>query len=644
MQIHGPAATLAMSLMKLGWKVTRQGKIHTDTMLNLDLLKSPLASLMKCTMNSWMKNISQIYLTRPDWRNLPTIDRTATVKIFMKLSSAQQSVVARFLTGSYMESKQKEHVRDGPVICELCKKEEDTMNHRLLNCPSTEYIRQNSPEIVEFLHSHDLCHLHLPVVYQDDFHDFNTWFLHQEWDQEVNQSILQQIQQENQQGTRSMIFSDGSCRNPASPDFRRASFALIFHHKVDPQICANILQTFADQKQIPNTFQVLATGPCTNFQSIPRAELLAAMVLMQQRLCTTLYTDSQYVVDICSKLGYILDIAQCQSWANFDILVTIWESLQLGQTYIEKVKAHDMDSTLVPSMMNFWKLGNHAADTAAKAALKHLDAVSPMHTNFPERQEYILMVRQQMEFRYNIQVARAKCFQHNEANQNTCNYSTYQANLDKLMDLQYDDFQTYTFSQDDYDSLENSLWGTTISHRLLTWLAMLQWSKTPSTKGETGITWYELAVNFQTVMQCGLVVNIGTTGNKFLPKQLSLHSKEYPYSRQVAAFERAITTIATLVQREVLPCRRQLSSSLRLLGATHGKQGLIDRPVMPRQRQTLESIKAHFLRHRGTTPEEAPEIPQLEPHMTIEQHWTDGRDQQDWKNRIKNYNSARKRR
>lgn len=134
MQIHGPAGTLAMSLMKLGWKVTSQGIIHTDTLLELDILKSPLASLLKCSMDSWMKNISQIYLTRAEWRNLPTIDRTATVKLFMQLNPTQQTVVARFLTGSYMEPQQKEHVREGPVTCELCHEEEDTMFHRLMKC------------------------------------------------------------------------------------------------------------------------------------------------------------------------------------------------------------------------------------------------------------------------------------------------------------------------------------------------------------------------------------------------------------------------------------------------------------------------------------------------------------------------------
>ena len=147
-------------------------------------------------------------------------------------------------------------------------------------------------------------------------------------------------------------------------------------------------------------------------------------------------------------------------------------------------------------------------------------------------------------------------------------------------------------------------------------------------------------------MHCGLVVNVGTTGNKFLPKQLGLHSHEFPFSKQVAAFERAITTIATLLRRDVLPCRRQLSSSLRLLGATHGKQRLIDRPQMPRQKDSMEAVKSHFAKHRGVRPEESPAIPCMEAHTVLffEEYWTDVQDLQDWTRRIQRYNSARKRR
>lgn len=513
-------------------------------------------------------------------------------------------------------------------------------------CSETEYVRLEFPGVVEFLESHNPCHLHLPVVYQDELHDFNLWFLHHKWEHEVNEEVLQQVRQENSQGIRSMIFSDGSCRNPATPSMRRASYALTFHRQISPRECADIVQTFHQTQKIPDTFQVLVAGPCTDYQSIPRAELLAAMVLMKQRLQTTLYTDSQYVVDVCSKLGYIIDIAQMQSWANFDILCNIWECLQQGQTKLEKVKAHSIDSRDPPNMATFAKLGNHAVDAAAKAMLRHLDAVSPILTNFAERDEIVRRVQQQMNFRYCIQVARAKGLQQTDSCQlnNRGPYSAFQSNQVKLFDLQRTDARSYTFSSDDFDAVQNSLWGTTISHRILHWLSLLKWPATPGTPGSAGITWFELAVNFQTVMQCGLVVNVGTSGNKFQPKQLGLQSTEYAYSKQVAAFERTITTIATLLRREIIPMRRQLSSSLRIFGATHGKQGLVDRPEMPLQQQTLAAIQAHFTAHRGITPEESPTIPLTEPHVIIDDHWTDQRDRQDWRQRIQRYNSARKRR
>ena len=644
MQVHGPAGTLATSLMKIGWQITATGVIHTDSMLDLHLLDSPLVSLMKSSLNSWMKNISQFCLSRQEWRNLPTIDRTATVKIFMQLSHTEQNIVSRFLTGSYMEPKQKEHIRDGPAICEICHKEEDTMHHRLLVCPQTEYIRQEYSEVIQHLENADPCHLHLPVIYQDEFYDFNTWFFHQRWDYEVNQSILEQIVRENNSGTRAMMFSDGSCRNPTHPDFRRASFSLVYHSAVNFEICAGIVDQFQHNQKVPRSFQVFTTGPCSDFQSIPRAELLAAMVLMLQGLNTILYTDSQYVVDICARLGYVLDIAQTQTWANFDILKTIWSCLQTGLTKLEKVKAHAIKITDPPTMDTFVKIGNHAADTAAKAALQHLDETSPIHGNYAEYKNSHAIVMMQMKFRHSLQVARAKCFQQQETCSNPHTLHNFQNKQDHLYNLRHEQGARYTFTDDEFDRLQNSLWGTTFSQRILTWLSTLQWPATPEPSGAQGITWFELAVNFQTAMQCGLVVNIGTTGNNFLPKQLCLHSHEYPYSKQVAAFERAITTIATLLQRDILPRRRQLSSSLRLLGSTHGKQGLVDRPQMPYQAQTLDAIRTHFQKHNGITPENPPTIPIMTPHAIIDEHWTDQTDRSDWKLRIRKYNAARRRR
>ena len=644
MQVHGPAGTIATSLMKIGWQITSTGVIHTDSMLDLHLLDSPLASLMKSSLNSWMKNLSQFCLSRQEWRNLPTIDRNATVRIFMQLSHTEQNIVSRFLTGSYMEPKQKEHIRDGPAICEICHKEEDTMHHRLLVCPHTEYIRQEYSEVKQHLENADPCHLHLPVMYQDEFYDFNTWFFHQNWEYDVNQSILEQIVHENNTGTRAMIFSDGSCRNPKHPDFRRASFSLVYHPAVTLETCAGIVDQFQHCQKVPRSFQVFTTGPCSNFQSIPRAELLAAMVLMLQGLNTILYTDSQYVVDICARLGYVLDIAQTQTWANFDILKTIWSCLQTGLTKLEKVKAHAIKKTDPPTMDTFVKIGNHAADTAAKAALKHLDETSPMHENYDECQKSHALVMMQMKFRHSLQVARAKCFQQQETSSNPQLFRSFQNKQEHLYNLRHEQGERYTFTEAEFDRLQHSLWGTTFSQRILTWLSMLQWPATPEPTGAQGITWFELAVNFQTVMQCGLVVNIGTTGNDFLPKQLCLHSHEYPYSKQVTAFERAITTIATLLKRDILPRRRQLSSSLRLLGSTHGKQGLVDRPQMPFQTQTLDAIRTHFQKHNGIISEYPPSIPVVTPTAIIDEHWTDQNDRSNWKNRIRKYHAARKRR
>ena len=365
---------------------------------------------------------------------------------------------------------------------------------------------------------------------------------------------------------------------------------------------------------------------------------------MQEQITATLYTDSQYVIDTCTRLGYVLDTAQMQAWANFDILQKIWKHLQKGKITLAKVKAHDIKMTDPPNYETFVKIGNHAADTAAKAALEHLDNISPMHDNLEEQLKHLTNVEQQMRFRYSIQVARAKCLQQQDISRHPQTYSSFHTKQDRLFELTYNDGIQYHFTDDDFGKVQNSLWGTTFSYRLLIWLSQLKWPSPTDTTCDTGITWFELAVNFQTVMQCGLMVNLGTTGNNFLPKQLAMHSHEFAYSKQVAAFERAITTIATLLGKEVLPFKRRLSPSIRLFGASHGKQGLTNRPQLPLQRETLETVRNYFLRHRGTSIEEPPQIPTGEPYCYVEEHWTDQQDRKDWTKRIQRYNRARKRR
>ena len=643
MRVHGPAGTLATSLIKLGWKITTSGQIQTDAMLNLHLLQSPLNSILHSTIHAWMRNISQFYLARQEWRNLPVIDRHSTLKIFMQIPQHQQNVVSRFLTGSYMEPKQREHIREGPVTCEICEKAEDSLHHRLMECCHTEYVRQDNLSLINFLENHDPCHLHVPVVYQDENFDFNTWFLHQNWATEVNQDILQKIKDENSQGLRSRIYSDGTCRNPTSPSFRRAAYALIYHPSNTMQECVAMVREYWMNKKIPDSFQVFSTGPCTDFQSIPRAELQAAMALLQQQVEATLYTDSQYVVDVFHRLGYILDVAHMQAWPNFDILLQMWNHLQHGTTNIVKVKAHALKESDSP-MDTFNKLGNHAADTAAKTALKHLDIVTPMHQNFSEHNELLDMCRQQMTYRHQIQVARAKCLQQKDSKHQPQQFLSFQAQQQRLIQWKWDPGRQFTFEDEDFEALQNNLWGTTISHRILTWLTTLTWPSDPVDEVTTGITWYELAVNFQTVMQCGLLVNAGTTGNKFLPCNLPLGSLEWPYSKQVYAFERVITTMSRLLAKPLLPIRRQLSNSLRLLGASHGKQGLKDRPQMLHQQATLQAISTHFTKHRGITADDPPDIAEVPPFRLIAEHHTDIADRANWVRRISRYNSARKRR
>ena len=106
-------------------------------------------------------------------------------------------------------------------------------------------------------------------------------------------------------------------------------------------------------------------------------------------------------------------------------------------------------------------------------------------------------------------------------------------------------------------------------------------------------------------------------------------------------FERALTHLQTLVTSSILPFERQLASSTRLLGLTHGRQGLHRRPMMMHQDKTIDILVRHFA--HSELPNDSPTVPSLNPYRHLEVEACDEMHSRNWTEREKALKSWRKR-
>lgn len=422
------------------------------------------------------------------------------------------------------------------------------------------------------------------MVYQHEDYEFNTWFFRGLPEPELLEDVLVQALQEIEQGIRPTFWTDGSCNTPSNPSSRRAAFGIVYHSHVEPHQIDDIVQQFRADKSIPTSFQVLGSSPCIGAQTIPRAEILAVLILVKHVDSAVIYTDSQYVIDQAAKIGFLLDKFKAHCFPNFDLLSQLWNKLQTGDFVFRKVKSHSLKLE-ESSQEIFKKLGNEAADKAANWARHHFEKLCPPPAQL-ERREAMNFAKANLEYRYHLQVERAKLIAvHQNANKPWCASKDFQTQLQPLCPT-LEESWVFEATNEDFHAVKSCLWGTQYSIQILKWLQTLQWP-VAGTQPTIGISWYELARNFIMVSQTGLTINIGGTGNTFQPRRLCATTTEIHFSKQVFSFERAITNIQAILQRQILPVDRTIATSVRLLGLPVGKSGLALRPVMCYQSELI---------------------------------------------------------
>eukprot|EP00438_Fugacium_kawagutii_P035059 Skav236666 [mRNA] locus=scaffold338:177850:179676:+ [translate_table: standard] len=580
--------------------------------MQFNLLRADWKTIQVFTQQAWMRHIFESEIDRPGWRFMPEIDLDTTRRIFAEVPEEKQLIAMYSLTGAYMMAGQTRHFTDSDGFYQFCQ-EEDSDEHRLLHCSHFQHVRSKHSNIVKWLTEHDPCYLRLPIVPKSPDWEADLWIQHQLPGPTYVMPVLAQLEQHPSDQVHT-FYTDGSCMHATKPGYRIAGFAAVWHPPCEDHERIHVAQTCLRTQQLADTFQVLATGPCVGRQSVPRAELQAVLCIAQLELHAEVYTDSQYVIDIIDKLGYVCDYAAFHKWGNFDLLQSMWSSLQSGTLRLHKVKAHAWQTQGVDPIVTFHRMGNEQADRAAKSATQSAAQIFLPAISVQQHDEDQNTMREQLLFRYDMHLARA----HRQLLMEPAQVDGHRSadfQRQQLMDWQIGQRRTFDWPEDMQSVFDASLWGSQHTAYIHAWWTMLDWDQSER-PDDPGISWFELAVNFQIVTQRGLAIN-ESPEQSFTPRYLILQDIDVPYTQQVFAFERTISQLHRLAGVPLPAKRQRHCKSTRILGLAHGKNGLCVRPGMPRQRETIAAIVQHFGQlPYGRMPSQ-PELPTLTSLVTI---------------------------
>eukprot|EP00438_Fugacium_kawagutii_P036294 Skav217415 [mRNA] locus=scaffold2674:428562:433728:- [translate_table: standard] len=603
LKVRGPAGALAYNLSQLGWQLDHRGHLLTDSAVEFNLFEAPWPSIRKYLHKQFLQHALLTQVIKPGLRYAPLPDAASTIKVLTEFDPKDQQLLSYHLTGANMLATQTRHFTDSEGKCPLCQAD-DSEEHRLLHCPSLSHVRAEHPDAIQFLSEADPIHLLLPVIYDDPAWQFDWLVTNSLEPPELNPAVLDMLSHFEEDNRRLVCYTDGSCSPPNAPMCARAAFAVVAHMSSTAEELKQDVEYFLEHRTIPDSFHTLTVGYCHGAQTIQRAETQAVLTLTELETACDIHTDSQYVLNWAHTLGHLLYVLQFINRANFDLLRRLWSSLQSGVVRLYKVKAHDLKPKDDPLQLTIHKLGNEAADQAAKAAQRRFHTVAPPTASVSQLTEDKERLRQQFRYRLALHRARADLVSCQQAVQQQPDaYQTWAMKHAQLAQWKIDEPYTLEFSPDE--------------------LAMMQLYKISA--------------------QRGLVINSADQSERqiFIPKEIELNDTQVPFTVQSFSLERCVSQIFQLLRRKLPAQRRQHCASTQILGSQHGRAGLVPRPQFPHQDKVTE-LMTQVLTTTSQNLDQL-QVPERTPDFEVEMPEVDTTDRHDgWKDRQKRFRLHKK--
>ena len=284
--------------------------------------------------------------------------------------------------------------------------EVETKLHRFVQCPAFQVVRDRHPFALEVLHVHRPEWVYAPFATTPDAHDVLALLFASRpppsWPTNVEQLLGPQP------ALPLRFYTDGTCMYPAEPRARHAAWAVVYDSHHGPEERAGAESRWVQHRVLPPTFLVASQGVVPGRQSVPRAELCAAIQAVRIAYAAgkapcLIVTVCAYVVHVFRRFSSGLGFATELQSANLDLLLLLREVWYDGVA-VRKVRSHQLQLTPVDSPELWHRIGNHVADQACGRALQmDLPVISEMTASvveFLEQQQDMLCA----VFRYLVEL------------------------------------------------------------------------------------------------------------------------------------------------------------------------------------------------------------------------------------------------
>lgn len=402
MRPYGPATSFKRYLTLIDWDIQPDGTLTGPEHFRCNIFTDSTRDCVACLRQAWPLFVIQQINRKGigDFNLHPSITRD----VFQTYSNEEQLLLTHNLLGAFQSEKQKAiWAEDCQGLCKLCNAE-DTKEHRLLECPKLEPVRQQFPEAVRILKQCRPEWIHIPCARQHP-----DAMIHRAMMQHLHNSELNNMPDLTHTNVVK-FYTDGGCIHPTDPMARLASWSVVMEHIPENVNPDDIQHTISCQNPSSTTWSpchtVLGLGLVKGKQTAGRGEIQSVLhaarlaSAIPAHISSVITTDAQYVCNIVKQIELDSYKKALHKKANPDLVSLLADVWDKNRFSIRKIKSHRHFASAV-STDDFWQvLGNHCADIAASTALAHAPAPLLIQAKqiFEFHQKEKLMLQKVLDF------------------------------------------------------------------------------------------------------------------------------------------------------------------------------------------------------------------------------------------------------
>eukprot|EP00438_Fugacium_kawagutii_P035288 Skav201139 [mRNA] locus=scaffold4217:177303:178988:- [translate_table: standard] len=486
--------------------------------------------------------------------------------------------------------------------CIHCQ-QEDSRTHRLLECPVGSEIRAPFQPRIDAYHEHGSTQAEFSVVLQHPLQSAYQDLLFQYPLATFSDAVLSFVATARQQRSRVLWFTDGSSKFPCSPHTTYGAYAVVLDLCTSDEQRVAYSNTWTGPTHDMPCFACVAAARNQGEQDILRSELQAVACVITRAAYGELFVDNQATIDMVTTTLRAATWQELTSFEHCDILVQIWHAREGVDVTFHKIKSHVTNVDQMPSLSRYYQWGNDYADLKAKEACNtfeepFVNELQEVHDQQQAAQTHLSTVLELHLALLPLRVEAAKQLQSRHSIQHTADDI-----LQAFVNWQVEDGRCYPLAPPGPE-LQHCAWGAHSANGVLGWRSKLVWPPQGDYGGpmgqHCGISWIELAVSYILDQDDYLPIHRpGPHGDKMvLQIHTPAHAQEFAatIAEQAESLRLLVDNVAALQPNFVWPpqLQRRKIASLYIQGHGHYRQGLLCRPVIPKQKEVAELLQQKF--------------------------------------------------